>query len=232
MSSLRHVGRADEPDHLLDRVAFSENLNIPLTKDGIESAVRATVQSNFLVREDFEAKKLPVVSESFLISERAKYIPKTERGIPNGYATLDGAGKILPGDTYLTDTSRPWVKIGSYTSQAGVSGVSTDTPIAPAYFISPGFSYIPVIFGLFVVDGFGAIEVRHSSTNRVLARGVRARLPSGAHAVQLVPTDPFPMTGALSVQIWAIPTTGETSSFQGPMTVTAGGQVFVFGIPV
>ena len=229
MSTLRYVGRSFEDDHVLDRNTMVDEMDIPITKDGLETIVRAGVQSEFLGREDFEAKKVSVVSNATLSAERSKFIATSERGVPNGYAPLDGNGRVRATDTYLEDLGRPWVKLRDFTINSYPLGNHNGVRLSGFILPSPGFPFIPVCFGAFEMFGSGEIYVLDLNMGETIARAWHSDW-SGRSGVMMVPAMPQRVSGQMRLDVRIRKIQGESGDYDKPVG-TGGGRISIFAIP-
>lgn len=206
-----------------------DEMVIPITKDGLGTIVRAGVQSEFLGREDFEAKKVSVVSNAQLSAERSKFITTSEMGVPNGYAPLDETGRVRATDTYLEDLGRPWVKLGDIEFSGIGVGSHNGLRLKGASLGSPGFPFIPLCFGAFEMEGSGEVYVVQTGSVTQIARAWHSQ-PSGRSGVLMVPAQPYRMAGNLTVDVRIRKVLGESGGYD--RNVGAGdGRISVFAIP-
>ena len=229
MSTLRYVGRSFQDDHVLDRDTMVDEMAIPITKDGLETIVRAGVQSEFLGREDFEAKKVSVVSNAMLSAERSKRINTSERDVPNGYAPLDETGKVRATSTYLEDLGRPWVKLYDVTIDSYPQGNHNGIRLSGFVLPSPGFRFIPVCFGALEMVGSGEIYVLDLDTNRTIARAWHSDY-SGPSGEMMVPAMPQKVSGQMRLEVRIRKIQGESGDYDRPVG-TGGGRISIFAIP-
>ena len=202
---------------------------IPITKDGLETIVRTGVQSQFLGREDFEAKKVSVVSNAMLSAERSKFITTGERGVPNGYAPLDETGKIRATDTYLEDLGRPWIKLHDVTVLGTFVSNWNGARLASFTTASPGFTFIPVCFGAFEMEGSGELYVTDANTGPIIARAWHSN-PSGRSGVMMGPARPQKVSGQMQLEVRLRKIQGESGNYNKNVGFGPG-KISIFAIP-